>query len=147
MTQWEQLKTEYKEIPVPVNGPTGMLAAMEEARQKKARHKKYVQYGSLAAAAMLVFLLMPAGMFRMGSKSAAPETAGRDNGIMFDAVVEETAAEEGFWFSGTGTATGTAGAQDMNQSVKQEPAEAPMEEEVLTEEAVEEAEEAAEDEE
>jgi len=122
MTQWEQLKNEYREIPVPVNGQAQMLVAMEKARQKRSNRKKYVKYASLAAAAMLVLLLMPKNMFRMGSKSAAPESAARDNGgMMFDAVMEESAVEEGFWFTGTDTATGSA-EMDMSQ------AETPMEE-------------------
>jgi len=122
MTQWEQLKNEYREIPVPVNGQAQMLVAMEKARQKRSNRKKYVKYASLAAAAMLVLLLMPKNMFRMGSKSAAPGSAARGNGgMMFDAVMEESAVEEGFWFTGTDTATGSA-EMDMSQ------AETPMEE-------------------
>lgn len=94
MTQWEQLKNEYRDMTVPAYGQAQMLAAMEKARQKRINRRKYVKYGSLAAAAMLLLLLMPKNMFRMGSKSAAPENAFRNQDcVMFDAVTEECAAE------------------------------------------------------
>lgn len=117
MTQWEQLKNEYRDMTVPANGQAQMLAAMEKARQKRSSQRKYVKYGSLVAAAMLLLLLVPDNLFRMGSKSAAPETVTQDNGgMMFDAVVEESAVEEG-WFADMNMATGSAEAPDCNVSV------------------------------
>lgn len=123
MTQWEQLKNEYRDVTVPVNGQAQMLVTMEKARQKRNNHKKYLKYGSLVAAAMLVLLLLPASMFRMGSKSAAPETAFQNTGgMMFDAVMEESvmeesAVEEGWLMNSTTTADSMA-APEMDMSME-----------------------------
>lgn len=62
MTQWEQMKNEYREIPVPADGPQQVLQAMAEAKRKRNRWKNLTRYGSVAAAALVVVLLIP-GMF------------------------------------------------------------------------------------
>jgi len=119
MTQWEQLKNEYRDKTVPVNGQAQMLAAMEKARQKRSNRQKYVKYGSLVAAAMLVLFLVPANMFRMGNKSAAPETAFQNKGnMMFDAVTEESAIEEG-WFADSTTTADSMAVPETDMSIEE----------------------------
>lgn len=123
MTQWEQLKTEYREIPVPENTRGKICAAVTRAKEKKARLRMITKYTSLVAAAMLVLFLMPSAFFRMGSKSAAPESAMQNKNdavcdtvfdmdmnfemmeepVMEEAAMEEPAVEEGWFASGTAT--------------------------------------------
>lgn len=64
LKELEQLKKEYKEIPVPKDGVAGVQAAMERAVKKKRLKKRLGYYVVTAAAAALVILVMPKDMFR-----------------------------------------------------------------------------------
>ena len=65
MTEWEQIKKEYSELPVPAEGPQQVLAAMAKAKQKRSRIRQVTRYAPVAAAVLLV-LLLPAGMLFSG---------------------------------------------------------------------------------
>ena len=43
--EWEQIKTEYKEIPVPKNGMAQMEEAMEKAVYHRSRRRKVTATG------------------------------------------------------------------------------------------------------
>lgn len=71
----EQLKKEYKEIPIPENGVAGVHTAMERAMRKKRLKKRMVGFAAMAAAAVFVVAIFPKGMFFPGG-SAKNESAG-----------------------------------------------------------------------
>lgn len=76
LNELEQLKKEYKEIPIPENGVAGVQTAIEKARQKKRLKKRLINYASIAAAAVMVVVVMPSafiGLFAAGG--AANESA------------------------------------------------------------------------
>lgn len=80
MTEWEQIKKEYREIPIPADGPRQMLESIADAKRKRDRWKHVVKYGSIVAAAMLVVLILPgillfSGGFGGSNDMAAPESA------------------------------------------------------------------------
>lgn len=69
MTEWENLKKEYRELPIPTNGPHQVLEAVRRAQKKRKRWQSITRYGTVAAA-LFVILLLP-GMFLLqgGAKS------------------------------------------------------------------------------
>jgi len=80
MTEWEQIKKEYKKIPVPADGPHQMLEVIAAAKHKRDRWKHIAKYGSIVAAAMLMIVILPgiflfSGGFGGSSDMAAPESA------------------------------------------------------------------------
>lgn len=102
MTQWEQMKKEYREVSVPANGPHQMTDAMERAR--KARRKKQTMrlaaYGTMAAAAVLAIVLLPGRVslrsyvFKAENESACEDSAVRVAGQYSAGVnVEKTENE------------------------------------------------------
>ena len=74
MTELEQLKKEYREIPVPADGPHQMLETIASAKRKRNRFKNLAKYGSVAAAAVLV-LLLPGMLLFSGSFAAKEDSA------------------------------------------------------------------------
>ena len=93
MTEWEQIKKEYREIPIPTDGPHQMLEVIAVAKRRRNRWKHIVKYGSLVAAAMLVIMILPgiflfSGGFGGSSDMAAPESA----------VSKEESTGNGGWF-------------------------------------------------
>lgn len=94
--QLEQLKKEYREIPVPEHGIDGVKAAMERATRKKRLKKRLMSYVPMAAAAMLVIFVAPAVMnVLFASGGAAMESApdGFYNGIAKDMAGKYDKAE------------------------------------------------------
>lgn len=57
MTEWEKLKKEYKELPIPSNGPHQVQEAIKRARKKRIRWQGITRYGTVAAAVFVVLLL------------------------------------------------------------------------------------------
>ncbi len=66
MTEWEQLKKEYREIPVPADGPQQVMKTMAKAKQERNRVKDVIRYGAAAAAVLLVVLLVPGMLLLSG---------------------------------------------------------------------------------
>lgn len=91
MTQWEQIKKEYKDTPIPANGPQQVSEAMAKAKQKRNRYKALMRYGTVAAAVLLVVLVVP--RLFLFSGGAAKESA--DGFYMQDAAVEGFAPATG----------------------------------------------------
>lgn len=75
MTQWEQLKKEYREIPVPEDGQHQVLKAMAEAKKKRSRSMRLTQYGTVAVAVLLVVLLLPGMLLFSGGFGDSAENA------------------------------------------------------------------------
>lgn len=59
MTEWEQIKKEYREVSIPADGPHQMLKVLAEAKRKRDRWKHLAKYGSIVAAAILVIVILP----------------------------------------------------------------------------------------
>lgn len=77
LNELEQLKNEYKGIPIPENGVPGVQAAIEAARQKKRLKKRLISYTSMAAAALLMVVVMPSAFLNLfAAGGAANESAG-----------------------------------------------------------------------
>lgn len=76
MTQWEQIKKEYRDIQVPANGPHQMLQTIADAKQKRNRNRvKYLtRYGAVAAA-LLIIVLLPGMLLFSGGYSAKNDAA------------------------------------------------------------------------
>lgn len=72
MTEWEQLKKEYREIPVPTEGPSQLLQTIAKAKRKRNRLKNFARYGTVAAAVLLV-LLIPGRMLFSGGFGTVAE--------------------------------------------------------------------------
>lgn len=92
MTEWEQIKKEYREIPVPANGPHQVLTVMAEAKKKRNRFKRLTQYGTVAAAALLVVLLLPGMLLFSGGFGASEDNAAMEA----DCAVESTGSAGGW---------------------------------------------------
>lgn len=73
MTQWEQIKSEYKNIPVPDEGSKRVLQAIGEAKEKRNRFKQLSKYATVAAAVLLVVILGPGMILFSGGMGAAKE--------------------------------------------------------------------------
>jgi len=117
MTQWEQMKKEYREIPIPEDGQYQMLQAIAKAKQKRdsvqSNLKRAAKYVSIAAAAFVVVLCLPMLLlFSRGFGSSAPECAPP---MMQDCVTESAVSEDRFLEAGMTAAKGDAGT-DMNYS-------------------------------
>ncbi len=91
MTEWEQIKKEYKEIPVPADGTHRMLQAIAEAKRKRNRFKNPARYGTVAAAVVLMMLLPGMVLFSGGIGNQS-----KDMSMEADCTTE-SAAESG-WF-------------------------------------------------
>ena len=102
MTELEQLKNEYKNIPVPSDGPERMLTAMADARRRRNRWKRFTQYGAIAAAALLAIVLLPRMLLFSGGFGQSKESAS----MSADCMVENTGSNS--WFS-----KGSADEMDM----------------------------------
>lgn len=81
MTEWEQMKKEYRDVQIPASGPHQMLEAVAKAKRdrKRSRMKQAVRYSTVAAAVLLVVLLIPgimrfSGGFTADRKDAATES-------------------------------------------------------------------------
>ena len=55
--EWEKIKAEYKEIPVPEHGIAQLEEVIEKAKYHRNRRKKWTAYGALAAALVLILFL------------------------------------------------------------------------------------------
>ncbi len=55
--EWEKIKTEYKEIPVPEHGIAQIEEVIERAKYHRNRRKKWIAYGAVAAALLLILFL------------------------------------------------------------------------------------------
>lgn len=74
MMEWEQIKKEYREIPIPADGPRQMLQAIAKAKKKRNRFKNLAKYSTVAAAVLLV-LLLPGMLLFSGGFGAKKENA------------------------------------------------------------------------
>ena len=137
MTEWEQLKKEYREIPVPENGLSQMRQAMERARKKRSRLKNLAGYSTVAAAMLLLFLLpgmLMTGGFGTSGKDASMKADGRE-----DAVAESNRFNK-YTTNDMAFAPTADGVSDNNgrvgrqEKVESEAAESVREEIVFTEE-------------
>ena len=84
MTELEQMKKEYSEIPIPTTGPHQLLETMADAKRKRNRIKQISRYASMAAAAVLVILVLPRMQLFSGGSDANSESA-----VMESCGVEE----------------------------------------------------------
>ena len=94
MTQWEQIKNEYRELPVPEGGRQQMLQAMADAKQKRNRRKRLTGYGTVVAAALLVVLLGPGMRLFSGGFASM-----NDSAVLEKDCAAESATADGAWFS------------------------------------------------
>ena len=87
--EWEQIKTEYKEIPVPKHGMAQIEEAMEKAVYHRSRRKKVTAYSAIAAALLLILVLPKSflGEFLVNSSEEAENTT---NGM---GLAKDTATE------------------------------------------------------
>lgn len=102
--EWEQIKTEYKEIPVPEHGMAQMEEAMQRAVYHRSRRKKVIEYGTIAAALLLIFILPKSfmGGFSANSNEKAENTAKgimeeskeENASVFYDGIVEGIEDEE-----------------------------------------------------
>ena len=90
MTEWEQMKKEYRDVQIPASGPHQMLETIAKAKRdrKRRRIKQAVRYSTIVAAAVLVLLIPGAALFSGGFRM------GRDT--------NETAVENNMAFTGSG---------------------------------------------
>ena len=74
MNEWEQMKKEYREIPIPEQGVHQVMEAMARAKRQKTRERwrKLTRYGTVAAA-ILIVLLLPGILFMSGGFGASME--------------------------------------------------------------------------
>ena len=77
MTQWEQIKKEYRDIPGPADGPNQMLQTIADAKRKRNRNRaKYLtRYGTVAAAVLLIIVLLPGMLLFSGGYGAKNDAA------------------------------------------------------------------------
>ncbi len=119
MTEWEQIKKEYREISIPVDGPHQVLTAMADAKKKRNRYRHLAQYGTVAAA-LLVILLLPGMLWFSGGKGAANESAAMksDNVLQFaeDGIILESVCDT----MAPTTAPTTSGTADADQNCESE---------------------------
>lgn len=99
MTEWEQIKKEYREIPVPANGPHQLLQTIAEAKRKRNRIKRLAKYGTVAAAALLV-LLLPGTLLFSGGFGANSENMFMEADCVAESVTQ-SATEDGWFMKGT----------------------------------------------
>lgn len=87
--EWEQIKTEYKEIPVPKNGMAQMEEAMEKAVYHRSRRRKVTAYSAIVVALLLILVLPKSflGEFRINSSEEA-ENRTNGMGIPKDTTIE-----------------------------------------------------------
>lgn len=104
MNEWEQMKKEYREIPIPEHGCHQVMEAMARAKRQKNRERlrKLARYGTVAAAVLLVLLLPGAFLFSGGFGSNA-----EDNAASMEADSRTENAGTGAWFDSTESASGT----------------------------------------
>lgn len=107
MTEWEQLKKEYEEIPVPANGPHQMLEVIAKAKQKRNQWKQAARYGTVAAAALLL-LLFPGMLLFSGGFGAKSDNAYMEA----DCAIAEGASSDG-WLKGDRDSTKTPATNNM----------------------------------
>ncbi len=83
MTQWEEMKKEYCDIPIPADGALKLLETIEKAKQqreeaakqKQCRIRAFTKYATIAAAVFVVVLLVPGIMLFSGGFGATAEDA------------------------------------------------------------------------
>lgn len=93
MTEWEKLKKEYREIPVPEKGPHQMLQTIAKAKDERMRHHNLARYGTVAAAAFLV-LLLPGMLLLSGGLGGSQK-----NSAMMEADCAVQSVPEGGWYA------------------------------------------------
>ena len=93
MTQWEQIKKEYSEIPIPVDGEQQVLYAIAKAKSKRDsnrhRWKQVVKYATVAAASLLVIFVMPMMLLFSGGLGAAKNEASMAPDCATDTTISE----------------------------------------------------------
>lgn len=96
MTEWEQIKKEYREIPIPTDGPHQMLEAIADAKRKRKRNswKHIAKYGSIVAAAMLVVIILPGILLFSGGFGGSNDMA-----VTESAVSKEDSIGSDGWFT------------------------------------------------
>lgn len=96
MTEWEQIKKEYREVPIPANGPHQMLEVIAEAKRKRGRErwKHMAKYGSVVAAAILVIVILPGILFFSQGFGGSNDMATTES-----AVCEEESTGSDDWFT------------------------------------------------
>ena len=128
MTQWEELKKEYKEITIPEGGAEKLQAVMEEAKRKRCRRKTRTGYGTMVAAALLLLLLVPGNMFLSGGAAkescndAVVQGAGRFNGNIApeSAMPEMPAYQADCEYSMNGSWKETTSEEELNDVISRE---------------------------
>lgn len=93
MMEWEKLKKEYREVPVPAEGSQQVLQAIAKAKQKRNRITGFAKYGTVAAAALLV-LLLP-GMLLLSNGFGGS----KENSSMMEADSVTQSVTEGGWLA------------------------------------------------
>lgn len=132
MTEWEQMKKEYRDVQIPANGPHQMLEMIEKAKRdrRKSQWKRAARYGAAIAAAILVVLLIPGFMLLSGGFSGSSD----------ETAVEADRNNMAYTGSGQESAKGTysdAGSAEYSYSVMSPAANqstAAMDSEAVTEE-------------
>lgn len=100
MTELELLKNEYRELPVPAEGPQQMLQSIAKARhmRKRALRKTAITYALAVAAVVVVVISKPMLRFGVDSAKKSSEATSMDTGLWqesgnfngaADAVMEE----------------------------------------------------------
>ena len=107
MTELEQLKIEYREIPVPADGPKQMLRVIAGAKRKRSRARlnAMVKYATVAAAVLVVVVLLPGIFLFSGGFGGASEEMALDAECVTENMTAGSA--EGF-FAGSNKDTAMA---------------------------------------
>lgn len=109
MTEWEQIKKEYQEIPVPADGPHQLLQTIADAKRKRNQWKRITKYGSIVAAAILVIVVLPGMLFFSQGFGGSKDMAATESAVSRE---ESTGSADG-WFN-KDSAANTVGNKNMS---------------------------------
>lgn len=130
MTEWEQIKNEYKDVPVPAEGLNQVLQAMAEAKRnrRRCRVKNIARYGTVAAAVLLVVLVVPGMLLFSGgfggvandAASTMMDTTAATEECLPDSAVAETEREDGLMEKSASFNTAAGGMVKEQEAISKE---------------------------
>ncbi len=122
MTQWEEMKKAYGDIPIPADGPLKLLETMEKAKQqrnqaakqKQCRIRAFTKYATIAAAVFVVVLLVPGIMLFSGGFGATAEDAAMP--MEPEQSYNNTAGNASNWYAKTESADNNTAVPEVESS-------------------------------